>query len=158
MGEGLLTAVELIERLRERYGRGNGYQWVFMTEVRNTTGHVPGERYADAVAMNLWPCKGLEIHGFEIKVSRGDFLQEMRNPRKAHEVKQYCDRWWLVIPSRDVIRAGRCPEDWGILCAHKEGLRMIKSAPKLDAVQICRGFLASLLRNASGGCGMGQTK
>ena len=72
---------ELTSLLRARYAKkGRRHQWIFLTNVRDTTGRPKGSRrrYADAVAMNLWPSKGLALHGFEIKVSRSDFLTELR--------------------------------------------------------------------------------
>ena len=62
-------------------------------------------RYADAVAMNLFPSRGLALHGFEIKVSKSDFKSEIENPEKSVPVQQYCDHWWIVAPAeaeRDV--------------------------------------------------------
>jgi len=32
--------------------------------------------------MDLWPSGGLEIHGHEVKVSRSDWLRELKEPEK----------------------------------------------------------------------------
>ncbi len=143
---------ELMALLRLRY-TADRWRYVFMENVRNETGYMPGKkRYADAVAMDLWPSKGLLLHGFELKVSRSDLSAELRDPEKANAVKQYCDRWWLVVADRTILRGHvAIPDDWGILFPSKTGssLRVHKMAPQLEAETPSRGFLASLLRKAS---------
>jgi hypothetical protein len=149
-----LKTRELTSLLRARHAKqGRRQQWIFLTNVRDTTGRPKDRkrRYADAVAMNLWPSKGLTLHGFEIKVSRSDFLSELRDPGKSNEIKRYCDYWWLVIPSEDVIELGGVPDDWGVLCADNGSLKVIKRAPRLTPEPLSRGIVASLLRNASKG-------
>ena len=47
--------------------------WAFFPAVRNAAGF-DANRTADGIAMSLWPSRGLEVYGFEIKVSRGDWL------------------------------------------------------------------------------------
>lgn len=47
-------------------------EWAIMWEVGEGTGAASG-RYADAVMMSLWPSRGLELHGVEIKVSKSDW-------------------------------------------------------------------------------------
>lgn len=141
-----MTEAELKARLRVRYDR----EWIFMTNVRDSTGYPRGKRrYADAMAMNMYPSRGLYLDGFEIKLNRSDLVAELRDPSKAEAFKQFCDHWWLVIPDKDIIRLGGVPDDWGVLWAPpRGGMRVIKQAPKLEPVPITRGFLASLLRNA----------
>lgn len=145
-------AEKLMSLLRLRY-TANRWRYVFLENVRNETGYMPGKkRYADALAMDLWPSRGLELHGFELKVSRSDLVAELRDPEKAGAIKRYCDRWWLVIADKAILR-GRVaiPEDWGILCPSKLGrsLRVYRAAPQLSPEPPSRGFLASLLSNAS---------
>jgi hypothetical protein len=52
--------------------------------------------------MGLWPSRGLKLMGFEIKAGRGDWLGELRNPRKAESIARFCDQWW-VVATQDVI-------------------------------------------------------
>ncbi len=143
-----MTEEDLKERLRHRYGKKS--EWVFMTNVRDSTGYPGGRRrYADAMAMNMYPSRGLSLDGFEIKLNRPDLMAELRDPSKAEAFKQFCDHWWLVIPDKEIIKLGGVPDDWGIMWATpRGGLRVIKKAPQLESKPITRGFLASLLRNA----------
>jgi len=69
-------------------------------------------------------------HGHEVKVSRSDWLTELKDPSKAEAWKRYCDRWWLVAP-KGVVRDD-LPEDWGLITTTKTGLRVAVQAPVLD--------------------------
>lgn len=105
-------------------------------------------RSADAIAMSLWPSLGLELHGFEFKVSRADWLRELKDPRKAETFKRYCDRWWLVAGSSAIVRPGELPNGWGMLVLQGDRLVRLADAPRLDPQPVTRPFLAALLRRA----------
>lgn len=145
VGKTKATASDMQRRLEVRIGNQKG-DWLLMTEVRSATGYSDNIRSADAVAMSLWPSNGLELHGYEIKVTRSDLIKELTDHRKAEAVKQYCDRWWLVLPSEKLLKLNELPVDWGLMCSHGETLCIKKAAPKLDPEPMPRHFLASLLR------------
>lgn len=146
--------------LRARYTEkhGNGDAWAFVPKVRNAAGF-DATRTADAIAMSLWPSRGLLIHGFEIKVTRSDWLRELKKPAKAEGIASLVDRWWLVAGDGDVVQNGELPEPWGLLVARGGRLVCAKEAAKLhdeDPVvarralppEFGRSFLAALLRSA----------
>lgn len=118
-------------------------EWATLFEVAPRTGG--GTRYADAVAVNLWQSRGHAVHGFEIKVSRGDWLRELKDPAKAEEIQRYCDYWTIVAP-KGVVADGELPPTWGLLEMRPDRLMQIKAGPKLDAQPITRAFFASLMR------------
>lgn len=134
--------------LRERFSID---EWVLAFEVAPETGG--GTRRADAVAMNMWRSRGHAIHGFEFKVSRGDWLRELKDPSKADAVAQYCDYWWLVIDGDNIIKDEELPEGWGLMIVVRDakklpkGLRVKVKAPKLKAAPINKYFMASLFRS-----------
>lgn len=142
----MATAKDVVQLLRARYALP---EWALVTEVSNTTGG-RATRRADAVAMNLWPSRGLEVHGFEIKVRREDWLTELKNPQKADEIARYCDYWWLVVGHRDVCGGGECPASWGMLHVSSDGksLGVAREPTKLEPVPLDRGFIGSMLRRA----------
>ena len=141
----MIKSNELAQALRGRYGAP---EWALFFEVANATGGFASRR-ADAIAMNLWPSRGLAIHGFEIKAARYDWLREMKNPAKAEVIARFCDFWWVVAP-RDMIKDGELPETWGLLEVNGQGsIRQKTAAHKTDAATLDRSFLASLLRSAS---------
>lgn len=121
-------------------------EWVIVPQVRDGTGFT-ASRTADAVAMNCYPSKGLEVHGFEFKVSRGDWLRELRDGSKAEAVAQHCDRWWIVAPDGIVVRA-ELPKTWGLIVVKDDAIRTAVAAPPLPSADgpLDRSFVASFLR------------
>ncbi|HHT0956258.1 TPA: hypothetical protein ACTYAS_003707 [Enterobacter kobei] len=123
-------------------------EWAIFFEVGDGTG-AGQRRWADAVAMNMYPSRGLEVHGFEVKVSREDWLRELKNPEKSALVQQYCDRWWIVCP-KALIKPGELPPTWGHYDVTPTGLRQVVAAPKLNPQDVSKSFVAALLRRSSG--------
>src|SRR3546814_12197781 len=74
---------------------GNGYRWAYAEHVKSETGFAIHKklRVADAIAIDCWTSKGQEIHGHEVKVSRSDWLAELRDPDKAEAFRPYVNRW-----------------------------------------------------------------
>ena len=130
--------------LKKRY---SAPAWAFLAQVRNGTGFVRREiRTADALAMSLWPSRGLELHGFEIKISRSDWTRELNNPVKAEELFAFCDRWWIVAARDEIVQRGELPPTWGLLVIEGGGVRAVEEAPKLDALAPDKPLLAAILR------------
>ncbi|MDP3703068.1 MAG: hypothetical protein Q8R78_01580 [Candidatus Omnitrophota bacterium] len=140
------TTAEVRALLRKRYEHP---EWALCFEVANGTGGSGlGTRYADAVAMNLYPSRGLSLHGFEIKVAKQDFVTEIKNPEKSIPVQKYCDHWWLVAPAFAVDEA-LLPKTWGWLRVDNNRLVTEKKAPELEATLISRSFMAAMVRRAN---------
>lgn len=139
------TTSKIVKALSRRYPAP---AFAFLTEVRNQTGFQKQERTADAIVMSLYPSRGLTLHGFEIKASRSDWLKEMRSPDKAEAIQAYCDRWWLVVGAASIVQDSELPETWGLLVPSGNGLKVKVDAPKLEAKELDRSFVASILRVA----------
>lgn len=118
-------------------------EWVIVFEVPNQS--VAATRRGDAIAMNMWPSRGLEIHGFEIKVDRNDWLSELANGPKAETIAGYCDRWWIVAPA-DVAMIDEIPKGWGSIVPTTDGLVVVRQGELLNAQPIDRPFVAALFR------------
>ena len=131
--------------LRERH---KGNEWAWFEEVPDGTG-AQSRRRADGLAMNLWPSRGLELHGFEVKVDRTDWKNEATNPEKAEALARFCDRWWLVVDDLKIIEGIDVPLVWGILVVTDGKIRTHREASKLEAIPVTRSFVASILRRAS---------
>lgn len=151
---GRITSPAIYDALRERYCAP---QYALFYEVANGTGSNI-RRYCDALAMSLFPSRGLHMHGFEVKVSKQDWRRELDNPHKAEEgIFKFCDHWWIVTPAGLVDKA-ELPPTWGLLelqvsgdllkGTYKAALRQAVAAPKLEAQQMSRSFIAALLRRA----------
>lgn len=144
----------MLALLEKRYRgevRGNGPAWAFVPKVRNAAGF-QATRTIDAIAMSLWPSRGLEIHGHEIKVSRADWLRELKDPAKAEAFTDLCDRWWLVVSDAAIVKEGELPPTWGLIVVRGSSLAVKVQAPQLPATDspwMPRTFLAALLRSAT---------
>ena len=144
-GEGRVLAV-----LEKKYPAP---EWAFFRQVRDATGFA-GCRTADALAMGLWPSRGLELHGFEVKSYRSDWLRELKRPKKAEVIAPYTDRWWIVAGDETVVGEDEVPELWGLMVVSetpKRGrhIRIVRQAPKREEpTPIDRLFLAAILRRA----------
>jgi hypothetical protein len=142
--ENRITDADLRAAIRKRYG---GHEWVCCNEVGNS-GSSSSVRI-DMVAMNMWQSKGYALEAFEIKVSRSDWLREMKQPEKADKIMGQVERFWLVAPE-GVAKPDEIPSTWGYLryCDNGE-LRQVVKAPTLEAKPIGRGFVAQMLRRAN---------
>lgn len=137
------TEATLSQMIERRYAPP---EWAYLSQVRNGTGFVRSARTADGLAMSLWPSRGIELHGFEIKVSRSDWLSELRNPQKADDIARYCDRWWLVVADGTIVQKGELPGAWGLYVAKGEKLYCEAQAEKQKAEPIDTLFLAAIFR------------
>lgn len=161
------TERSMLDLLHQRYNnsayihRGNGIRWVCAEHVRNDAGFYAA-RTADFMAVDMWPGTGNAIHGHEVKVSRSDWLNELRHPEKAAQFRDVVDHWWLVISDPAIVKPGELPTEWGLMVLtgrHGYYLRAKKTAPRLhppagtslqshrEQPPLPRGFVASLLRS-----------
>ena len=120
-------------------------QFALFEQVANGTGG-HARRWADAIAMGIWPSRGLLIHGFEIKVNRPDWQRELKHPEKSEAVQRFCDRWHIVAPA-GLIDASELPPTWGLIEVSEKGkTKTIVDAPALEAEPLTRQFAAAMLR------------
>jgi hypothetical protein len=126
-------------------------EWAVFPEVSDATG-MRASRRADAVAFNLWPSRGLEIRGFEIKVSRSDLKRELEDPSKADAIGAYCDSWCLAVPAGMLKDSDPIPPAWGIFVV-KGGAGRFQRLPTLrpreETKAPTRLFLAAIARAGS---------
>lgn len=140
-----ITAKDMELHLANRYW--DKRQWVFLTQVRSSTG--TADRVADAMAFNMYGSTGFEILGFEIKVSRADFLSELKDMSKSNELMSYCDKWFLVVPDANIVKEGELPKNWGLLVLQEDKLVLKVKAINQHTVPMPLHFVASLLRRSN---------
>ncbi len=141
-----ITAIDIRHAMSKRWAAP---EWALMWEVGEATGAM-AKRYADAVMMSLWPSRGLELHGVEIKISRADWRREAADPGKAEAVARYCDRWWIHTAPGVVDDLSDVPPTWGLREFDGKSWKTVREAEKTPAEAISRPFLAALLRRADG--------
>lgn len=149
-GDLLATAVPIKKitshdiKLGIRASFASGYQTFF--EVGNDTG-TRVTRHADAVAIGIWPSTGHQVHGFEVKVSRTDFLNEMKDPGKSMPVFKHCHRWSLATPP-GLVKVDELPPNWGLVTFDGKSIRTVRQAPLLTPEPLTPGFVAAIIRRA----------
>lgn len=142
-----MTEFKLFQALRPLYP---AREYALLPQVANGTGS-NANRHADALALSLWPSRGLHLHGFEMKSYRGDWLRELRDPAKAEEIAGYCHCWWIVTTDQSVTKTEELPEPWGLMTwdLASGSLKKIKAAPLREpSKRMDTSFLAAILRNA----------
>ncbi len=140
-----MTEASMTNLLRLRY---TAPEWAFMAQVRNGTGFSRRvTRTADAIAMSLYPSRGLHLHGFEVKVSRGDFVKELKTPEKAEDIARFCSFWWIVAPDTNVAPVEMVPANWGLLVIKGDALTVAKQATQKESVPLDTPMIASIFRN-----------
>lgn len=125
--------------------------WCALTEVKDKTGF-GWSRSADVIAFGMYASRGYEIHMFECKASRGDWLGELKDPSKAQVIAQEVDKIWIVAP-KGVVQKEELPLKWGLLTVKRKGdgftSRVTKQALQIDKNGgeniISRSFCAAVL-------------
>lgn len=139
-----LNAEEVKAMLTKRYAPP---EYAIFEEVASGTGaHLGG--YADMMAYSLFPSMGHALVGFEIKVSRSDWLNELKKPQKSGQFMQYCDHWWLVAP-KGIAFVEEIPKPWGFLEISNGKFFTKKRAPELESTPLDPSFIAALLRRST---------
>ncbi len=140
-----MKTAELLNKLSKKYPAP---MYAFLGQVRNHTGYSgsDGTRTADAMSLGLWPSRGCYLHGFELKVSRPDWLHEFKKPEKAEPITKYCDMFSLVVADISIVDIEEVSKNWGIMAIKNGVLKTIREAPLLKPKPLTREFLAGFLR------------
>lgn len=148
MSARVVTLEDLIAKRHE----GSG--WQVFTELPNGTGGRANRR-ADVIAIGLWPSHKYEIHGYEVKQSRGDVRRELTDISKSDAVGRFCDYWSLVVSDLSIIADLLIPPTWGILVPERAAgglspqsrLRVHRKPGKRQALPVNRAFVAAMFQH-----------
>jgi len=155
MNEAEVTAV--LRASMARAGNGGSGEFAFLAQVRNDAGF-NSTRTFDAMSLSLWPSRGHTLHVFEIKVSRGDWLRELKDPAKGEAACAIADRFSIVAP-RGVVVPAELPSTWGLIEIIGDApwkTRTRVSAPSLledgrkNRGPLPRGLVVAMLRSSPG--------
>lgn len=124
-----VTERDVLDALRRRYTHkaGNGERYILAEHVRDSGAFA--RRTADLMVRDVWGSSRMALHGFEVKVSRSDWLTELRDPTKAETFKRHCDYWWLAVSDASIVRDD-LPADWGLIVMAGGTMRIRKQAPR----------------------------
>lgn len=137
-----LGAPQVVAEIDRRYSNDDG--WIVMHELCDPATN----RRVDALALHTYESRGMEMVGFEVKVTRGDWLVELKDPSKADPFARFCSRWWIVTPE-GVVQPEELPAAWGhvvVRPGEKRAWRVAKKAPRLEARELTRRFFMVCLR------------
>jgi hypothetical protein len=139
------TSTELKDRICRRHPLAKG--WYTTTEISPASGSGGRAGRMDAVAACLYGGRGFEVLGFEVKISRADWLNELNNPSKNSIGLDEVDRWYVVAPSTDIVKLEELPPKWGLFTCSGAGLRETRRAERLkeESEKFSRPFVVSLL-------------
>ena len=142
-----MTEAEILDLLEKRYSFWRE-EWVFFRHVRVGAGWgLPWERTMDAWAMNCYPSRDFRSIAFEVKVSRSDFLKELKDPGKRAAAYKVSNQIFFVAPS-GLLKVAEIPEDSGLIVAKNGRLRQLKRAPCREREGLDVRFIVSILRQA----------
>ena len=157
-----MEATEILEALRGRY---HPPEWAFFEELRAGTGYDYGRRNADgqkvgvekrldAWAFHLWPSDGYQPTGFEIKVSRSDFLREQKKVGKTDRYMALCQFFYYVTPA-NLVLPREVPDDAGLIWVYPgQPTRTKKKPPHREMPAADWDFFAAICRRV-GNAGWG---
>lgn len=160
-GTSKATERDMLDLLLARYTdirRGTmADRWVRAEHVKAQLGYGTGgglgQRIAYFIAADGHPGipygSALALHGHEVKVSRSDWLTELRAPEKSEAIKRHMHYWWLVIPDAAIIKPGELPEGWGLMVRSGGTLRAKVKAALLNPEPVPLDFTISLMASAA---------
>lgn len=141
------TEREMLDLLLSRYNTERqgtiADRWVRAEHVRSSQDFRELLSIADFIAIDKY-ASTQAIHGHEVKVSRSDWLTELRDLSKSERVKRYCNYWWLVVSDAAIVKPGELPDGWGLMVKSGDGLRAKVKAPLLTPEQLTLDFIAGL--------------
>lgn len=102
-----LTAKDILLQLVESHP-----QYIAIPSLAMGTGFA--NRRIDLFVIHPWPSKGGLRKAFEIKISRGDFLRELKDHGKYKEAVWFANYFYYVAPV-GVIKPEELPLDTGLI-------------------------------------------
>lgn len=126
-----MTASDLVARLRRHYLPPQPLPGgMFAAEV-GLNGQTAVRR-CDAVYVGFTASSGRGMVGHEIKVSRGDWLAELRQPHKADFWADACHSFYVVAPSVEVVKPTEVPHGWGLMVVNPRTTTRLDVVVKAD--------------------------
>jgi len=140
-----ITSDHVYKAIKDKFSDPQRY--ATMSEVNCGTGYA-GKSWIDALVISLWPSDGLHRMAFEIKVSRADFLSEMKKHAKNEFFREHCHEFWYATAKGVVKSDDEIPEGCGWMCMRgKNQLVIQKQAQRKADVLNDDLFIASIARS-----------
>ncbi len=146
----LWSSNDILDALKEKYrklsegGYQNAPRWVYFSELQN---YRFASRRVDFWAMACWPSENYKRIAYEIKVTRADFLNELKDPTKRDFAMEISNQFFFITPP-DLIKENELPEGCGLIELSKKGnlTTRIKAPIRKPDFVFTWDFIASLGR------------
>lgn len=130
----------ILGKLMEKF---HAPDWFAIPELRGGTGYSI-DRTIDFYAISKWAKHGYGIGiAFEIKVSRGDFKNEIIDPKKRDYFVRNSHQFYYVTPP-GLIAPGETPKECGLVEIGRK-YRIIKVAEQRSDTKYSPAFVASII-------------
>lgn len=147
-----MRELDMLNLLRARYTqvrRGTkADRYVRASHVRYPDSRYSGQatRIADYLVLDTY--KPHHLLGFEVKVSRADWLSELAHPEKSEVWRAHCHKWYLVVPDPSIYDYNRDElGDWGALSIGHDGRLKVDRACRVnDALPLPNDVLGQFSR------------
>jgi hypothetical protein len=138
------TANRLLALILKRY---QDKKWIVLPELRIGSGFgSASEQRIDCWVMSAYPSEHMVKLAFEIKVSRSDFLNELKKPMKRRWALRYSHYFYFVTPP-GLLKPTELPLEAGLMEPDaRGGLAVITEAPQRDAFPPSWLLVASIAR------------
>jgi hypothetical protein len=106
-------------------------EWLFLRELRIGAGRRNGgAQRLDAFALNCLPHLAMKRVCYEIKISRADYLSELKHPLKRRIGMRYSNEFYFVAPA-GLLRLDEIPSECGLveagICSYEEWKPLMQS-------------------------------
>lgn len=109
-----VCACSLLDIL-ERSLHASKTEWLFLRELRVGTGRLKSSaQRLDAFALNCLPHLAMKRVCYEVKVSRADYLCELKHPLKRRIGMRYSNEFYFVVPA-GMLEAAEIPAECGLI-------------------------------------------
>jgi hypothetical protein len=146
---GNMTTNDIINLLKVQYRHP---EWEHIIELRcGTSFGASNEKRIDFWVINCYESKGRTKLAYEIKVSRGDFLQELKDRYKRRRAFLFSNYFYFIMPE-DIYKDDDIPFDCGLKLVKPNGRIITKiGAPYHETCFPTWSFVASIMRTLRGG-------
>lgn len=124
-----MTAADVFDALRNHFP---AEEFALLPQATQGVGYRGTNRYLDALLVQLWPSRGLYLHGIEIKVSGQDYRRELKDPAKADALVEHLDYFSIAAPA-GVVKVESLPKAWGLI--EIDPMFGFSPAPKVPVVE-----------------------
>lgn len=115
-----MKANDILEALMKQYTNyGRDEKFAVFPELRLSTGYknngnTSAEQRIDLFVMGLWPSSNFEKVSIEIKVTRSDFLSEMKKPLKRRPALSVSNKFYFATP-KNLLKIEEIPVECGLM-------------------------------------------